>query len=140
MLESHFNKSAGLKAWRPATLLIRDSDVTVFLGNLRNFCRATTYFEEHLRTTASENWIHNAKLFFSIKIPILKTLNIQICSGSNKFGRNIQIPREKYFSRNLGSSYRSSHWQVFFKICILRNFVIFTGKHLCWSPFLIKPY
>ena len=33
---------------------------------------------------------------------------------------------------------RSSHLQVFFKIAILKNFVIFTGKHLCWSLFLIK--
>ena len=27
---------------------------------------------------------------------------------------------------------------MFFKIGILKNFVIFTGKHLCWSLFLIK--
>ena len=71
---------------------------------------------------------------------ILKTLNTQIYSGSNKFGRNIQIPRKKYFSRILASSYRSSHWQVFFKICILRNFAIFIGKDLCCSPFLIELY
>ena len=25
-----------------------------------------------------------------------------------------------------------------FKIVILKNFAIFTGKHLCWSLFLIK--
>ena len=27
---------------------------------------------------------------------------------------------------------------MFFKIGILKNFVIFTGKDLCWSLFLIK--
>ena len=31
---------------------------------------------------------------------------------------------------------RSSHWQVFFKIVVLKNFAIFTGKHLCCSLFL----
>ena len=27
---------------------------------------------------------------------------------------------------------------MFFKIGVLKNFVIFKGKHLCWSLFLIK--
>ena len=31
--------------------------------------------------------------------------------------------------------YRSSHLQMIFKICVLENFTIFTGKHLCWSHF-----
>ena len=29
---------------------------------------------------------------------------------------------------------------MFFKIGVLKNFAIFTGKHLCWSLFLIKPH
>ena len=33
---------------------------------------------------------------------------------------------------------RSSRSQMFFKISILKNFAMFTGKHLCWSLFLIK--
>ena len=33
---------------------------------------------------------------------------------------------------------RSSRSQKFFKIGVLKNFAIFTGKHLCWSLFLIK--
>ena len=27
---------------------------------------------------------------------------------------------------------------MFFKITVLKNFVIFTGKHISWSLFLIK--
>ena len=34
--------------------------------------------------------------------------------------------------------YRSSCWQMFFKIVVLKNSANFTGKHLCWSHFLIK--
>ena len=34
--------------------------------------------------------------------------------------------------------YRSSRWQMFFKIGTLKYFVIFTGKQLCWSLFLIN--
>ena len=56
----------------------------------------------------------------------LKMLNIQIYSVSNKFGRNIQMSRNKYFSRILASSYKSSHWQMFFKIGILKYFAILT--------------
>ena len=33
---------------------------------------------------------------------------------------------------------RSSRWQMFFKKAALKNFVIFTGKHLCWNLFLTK--
>ena len=33
---------------------------------------------------------------------------------------------------------RSIRSQMFFKIGILKNFTIFTGKHLCWSVSLIK--
>ena len=35
-------------------------------------------------------------------------------------------------------NYRSSLSQIFFKIGVLENFTNFTGKHLCWSLFLIK--
>ena len=34
--------------------------------------------------------------------------------------------------------FRSSRTQMFFKTGFIRNFAIFTGKHLCWSLFLIK--
>ena len=34
--------------------------------------------------------------------------------------------------------YRSSRSQMFFKIAVLKNFAIFTRKHLRWSLFLIK--
>ena len=37
--------------------------------------------------------------------------------------------------------YRSSRSQLFFKIHVLKNFAIFTRKHLCWSPcFFNKVY
>ena len=38
----------------------------------------------------------------------------------------------------INSKCRSSRSQMFFKIDVLKNFIIFTGKHLCWSLFLIK--
>ena len=31
--------------------------------------------------------------------------------------------------------FKSSSSQMFFKIGVLKNFAIFTGKHLCWSLF-----
>ena len=33
---------------------------------------------------------------------------------------------------------RNSRSQLFFKIDVLKNFAIFTGKHLSWNLFLIK--
>ena len=37
-----------------------------------------------------------------------------------------------------GETNRNSLLQVFFKINVLKNFANFTGKHQCWSLFLIK--
>ena len=31
---------------------------------------------------------------------------------------------------------RSGRSQVFFEICVLKNFARFTEKHMCWSLFL----
>ena len=35
-------------------------------------------------------------------------------------------------------SFKSSHQRCSIRRTIFRNFAIFTGKHLCWSLFLIK--
>ena len=36
------------------------------------------------------------------------------------------------------TTYRRSRSQMFFKIGVLKDFAIFTGKHLCWGLFLLK--
>ena len=36
------------------------------------------------------------------------------------------------------ANFQSSHWQLFFKISALKNFAIFTRKHLFWSLFFNK--
>ena len=38
------------------------------------------------------------------------------------------------------SIYKTRHLQMFFKIVVLKNFVNFTGKQLCWSLFLAKVF
>ena len=49
------------------------------------------------------------------------------------------IPRVKLeILRNFATIVRSSHWRYSRKKAILKHFVIFTGKHLCWGLFLIK--
>ena len=42
------------------------------------------------------------------------------------------------FFRSIPDKFRSSRSQRFLKISVLKNFANFTGKHLCWSLFLIK--
>ena len=52
--------------------------------------------------------------------------------------------RKKLYHRGLTRSSiqlwftRSNHSQIFFKIDVLKNFTIFTWKHLYWSLFFIK--
>ena len=50
-----------------------------------------------------------------------------------------KILLKEMFDRALNTPLdRSSRSRMFFKIGVLKNFVIFTGKHLCWSLFLKK--
>ena len=35
----------------------------------------------------------------------------------------------------LKTTFRISHSQMFFKIGVLKNFTIFTAKHMCWNNF-----
>ena len=42
------------------------------------------------------------------------------------------------FQDKLFPSLRSSRSYMFFKVGALKNFAMFRGKHLCWSPLLIN--
>ena len=63
-----------------------------------------------------------------------KVLSPQQCSPC-AFS-SILIRSFSFKSRGYSSS-RSNHWQIFLKIGVLKNFAIFTWKHLCWSLYLI---
>ena len=56
---------------------------------------------------------------------------------------NFKSHFKSYFKRKIKSHYepvkiRRSRSQMFFKIRGLKNFVKFTGKHLCWGFLLIR--
>ena len=57
-------------------------------------------------------------------------------SRKTSAGHVMQVIYEKIKSWRVTN--RSSRSQMLFKIGVLKNFTIFTGKHLCWSLFLIK--
>ena len=55
----------------------------------------------------------------------------------------LKVSKVKTFIRNElaeedNDIIRSSRFQMFLKIGVFKNFTTFTGKHLCWSLFLIK--
>ena len=116
MSESLFNKVTDLQACNFVKKRLRHKCFPVKFAKfsrtaiLKNVCERLLLKSEYVMQNS----------FFDKKIPTIVALNIQIYSGSNKFGRNIQIPRNKYFSRILVSSYRCSHWQFFFKIGVLK--------------------
>ena len=58
-------------------------------------------------------------------------------SAHTKIDQNTLLNDEQCMSRN-NTEVRSSHSHLFFKIDVLKNFTNFTGKHLCWSLFLLK--
>ena len=56
-------------------------------------------------------------------------------AGLQVFSCEHLLPQVSFFTH---FDFRSSGLQMFFKIGILKDFAVFTGKHLCWSLFLIK--
>ena len=44
----------------------------------------------------------------------------------------------KFKTANVHNEYKNQAPEVFYKKAVLKNFSVFTGKHLCWSLFLIK--
>ena len=58
------------------------------------------------------------------------------------FMHSFNYCREEVSSKIIGwvliTYFKSSHQRFFMKKAVLKNLVIFTGKQLCWSLFLIK--
>ena len=52
----------------------------------------------------------------------------EIATYKGRSSKNLQFPKKT----------RSSHRMCSVKIGVLKSFASFTGKHLCWSLFLIK--
>ena len=56
----------------------------------------------------------------------------------NRSGPNIDSWGTLHFETGFPTSYRIIHSQIFFKIVVIKNFSIFTGKHLCWNLYWIR--
>ena len=71
---------------------------------------------------------------FNFKSPVLFLLTIITYQNFLK----AVFQRNKIWIRSRLRMSRSSHSHMFFKTGVLKNFAIFTGKHLCFSLFLIE--
>ena len=70
-----------------------------------------------------------------------KALHLGCCSSPRSAsGNNDNLHQldQKRKQLIICTTFRSSRSQMFFTIGVLKNFAIFTEKHLCWSLFLIK--
>ena len=70
--------------------------------------------------------------FYMTEISVMKELklfSIEVTLFTERFMRYKKLSEKRC---------RSSRVQMFFKLGVLADFAIFTGKHLCWSLFLIK--
>ena len=66
------------------------------------------------------------------------TLCPLILSNDIKFINLILNVSKVIIALKINAISRSGRSQMFFLIGVLKNYSIFTGKHLCWSLFLIK--
>ena len=67
---------------------------------------------------------------FSLSVYLTMFDHISIMIPHSFFCSSVQV--------NFFLQYRSSYRRCSIKKAVLKNFAIFTGKHLCWGLFLIK--
>ena len=98
---------------------------------------ALIFFKCHTRLFVEPYWQSDFKLHaFLVQAEVLMQSPNKIhvkYAFHNKF-RMIIFHDQKALSLN----FKSSRSQMFFKIDVLKNLAMFTGKHLCWSYFLIQ--
>ena len=99
---------------------------------LNNFCfhKQFSLFSKLLDSTVFYLWVMRAQFeqFWSragAQFSWILTLNR--CLPVSLFNRQVPV-----------FMFRSGHKRCFMKKPVFKNFAMFTGKHLCWSLFLIK--
>ena len=95
------------------------------------FTRCSTRNSERFFSKSKQKVLH-INLYKKINLKTRIVLNWRLsksCSGKVSLKTSCSGKSVKY---------RSRRSQMFFKIAVLKKFVIFTGKHLCWSLFLIQ--
>ena len=90
------------------------------------------YLSDKYYTEYSEKIFHAPKCSCSWKIDKLQPSRVFLYTKWSIVVANIN----KFLIQNTSRG-RSSRLQMIFKIDVLKDFAIFTGKHLCWSLFLI---
>ena len=113
-----------------ASRLITNQQIVSFTGVLSNSCAENFakfpgkhYRQRHLVFKT----LPPSQMFRLKKMYVLLVLSCEFCI----------ICQSSLFSR--APPGRSSHWRCSMKRAALKNFAIFTGKHLCWSLFLMQP-
>ena len=90
------------------------------------------YLSDKYHTEYSQKIFHRPKCSCSWKIDKLQPYRVSLYTKWSIVVANIN----KFLIQNTSRG-RSSRLQMIFKIDVLKDFAIFTGKHLCWSLFLI---
>ena len=107
---NYFHNRLHLDAWLGSRYI---SDVFKERQKLRKTCKGVIF--RNASTKTKKSFLRNFWEKLSWEMIIFKVVFSKFCKKS-----------------------RSSHRSCSIKKAVLNNFAIFTGKHLCWSLFLIK--
>ena len=99
-------------------LLYRNNRSQCFIKNC--FEKLRKIHTKHLHQSLSLTKLHTQGLQLYLKESSVQLFSCEFC---------------KIFQKRVS---RSSWSQMFFKSGVFKSFALFTGKHLCWSLFLIK--
>ena len=117
------------------------------------FCRSSTSlktsvqrkcflvnFPKFLRTTFLQNRTGRLLLIIAVSIVVKRELENKNLNYDTKKSIRTNLSRKckllkKGSPGEIGTVFRSSRSQMFFKISVLENFTNSIGKHLCWRHF-----
>ena len=112
----------------------------------QNYFRCKTRPCSFFQFIFSADFLQNLQFFCNLVFPIIILLIIRFQAKLTFFHKLFfsQLPLKRcsrlqptrFLKRRL--RHRRSRSHMFFKISVLKNFTNFTGKHLCWSRFLVN--
>ena len=136
LLTEHFSTTASVNRAVLFNIVIIDQVIiTQVIVIITQVCKVKQYF---LRRNIFE------PCYYFFKGAAMQTITFNHkCRNMCKIFREVNLNPITFTFLNFISGHsfiliRSSRSQMFFKIGVLKNFTLFTGKHLCWSLFCNK--
>ena len=138
----HWLQLQKYRRWKEQCLKRKNYFKRSRIGEIRMVDRKPKLFQREV-SNSGQAWNSNKDRCFTARLGCqlhaYKDWRQMVCEREKTSYPKTSICEEWHYSfhknENNQCNSKSSRLQMFFKIGVLKNFAIFTGKHLCWNLF-----